>query len=316
MQKTPKYSLMLILALSVSTLTTGANWHPWAVQASTFSQSSLSITAPPPYSVYLPAVFQPACTSDRLIAFTSTELPQLEISLMCSDGSGRRRVTYTPGFESTDPTWSPDKTRFAFMSTIAGIRGIYIYDLSCDCVTGKIPVDLDAHEPSWSPDGQRMAFDGPNGIYVVNIDGSDLIHVTDDGGDPSWSPDGTRIVYSGASGISILGIDGTGFTQLSTTSGSDWSPAWSPDGTRIAFASDQGFTVNLYVINVDGTGLLQLTDDTRLANYFPSWSPDGKQIAFQAYDTSTRLSEIYIVNADGTGLKLLASQAGEPAWTR
>ena len=311
---------MLILALSVSTLTAGANWHNWAIQPSTFYQSSLAPVSPPLYSVYMPVVFKPnpPCTSDGLIAFTSTELPQYEISLVCSDGSARRLVTYSPGFESTSPTWSPDKTRFAFMSTIEGIRGIYIYDLSCNCVTGKIPVDLDAYTPAWSPDGQRMAFYAPDGIYVVNIDGSGLIHVTDNGGGPSWSPDGTRIAYSasqdGRSVIRITEVGGTGFTQFPTTPGIDWSLAWSPDGTRIAFASNQGFTVNLYLINVDGTGLMQLTDMSSY-EYFPSWSPDGQQLAFQAYVYSTRQTDIYVVNANGTGLKLITSQGAEPAWT-
>lgn len=48
---------------------------------------------------------------------------------------------------------------------------------------------------------------------------------------------------------------------------------------QIAFASDRSGTPQIYLINVDGTGLKQLTNMPEGACQ-PSWSPDGKSMAF------------------------------------
>lgn len=58
--------------------------------------------------------------------------------------------------------------------------------------------------PEWSPKGDKIAFvsGGSNGagldIWTVNIDGSNLKQLTNDGKswEPDWSSDGTQIVYS------------------------------------------------------------------------------------------------------------------------
>ena len=74
--------------------------------------------------------------------------------------------------------------------------------------------------------------------------------------------------------------------------------AWSPDSRQIAFTQccreDE-----IFVVNADGSGLLQLTDnDDRVFDGHPVWSPDGRTIAF----TSDRdgNAEIYVMNADGS----------------
>src|SRR6266853_1067912 len=57
------------------------------------------------------------------------------------------------------------------------------------------------------------------------------------------------------------------------------TPQWSPDGRRLVFTGfNNGFT-DLYIINRDGTGQRQLTND-KYADLHPSWSPDGKTVAF------------------------------------
>jgi hypothetical protein len=72
----------------------------------------------------------------------------------------------------------------------------------------------------------------------------------------------------------------------------------------------------LYVVNVDGSGLHQLTHGVLDEN--AAWSPDGTQIAFDGVDRSG-LSQIFVVNADGSGRRQLtaSSSAGgqKPAWS-
>jgi dipeptidyl aminopeptidase/acylaminoacyl peptidase len=64
--------------------------------------------------------------------------------------------------------------------------------------------------------------------------------------------------------------------------------AFSPDGSRAAFTGyvDRGSAncckVELFVMNVDGSGLTQLTHDDAYDS-FPSWSPDGTELVFSSY---------------------------------
>jgi Tol biopolymer transport system component len=57
------------------------------------------------------------------------------------------------------------------------------------------------------------------------------------------------------------------------------TPAWSPDGKQLVFTGYDGGLSDLFIVNVDGTGLRRLTTD-KAADLQPSWSPDGKSIAF------------------------------------
>jgi len=56
------------------------------------------------------------------------------------------------------------------------------------------------------------------------------------------------------------------------------------------------FRRNICVINPDGTGFKQLTDDN--ASYQPLWSPDGQKIAF--YSGTTPSVSIHVMNPDGS----------------
>lgn len=65
----------------------------------------------------------------------------------------------------------------------------------------------------------------------------------------------------------------------------------------IAFQSDRDGDKEIYVMNGDGSGLINLTDN--LADDAPFWSPDGTQITFSSERDGN--AEIYAMNADGSG---------------
>jgi Tol biopolymer transport system component len=130
----------------------------------------------------------------------------------------------------------------------------------------------------------RIAFVGNQGgsfqLYTVNPDGSDMVQVT----------------------------------TLPPTLFETWVPDFSPDGRRLTFCygtfDDFGnlFT-EIYVINIDGTGLKQLTKDG-LIDCFPRWSPDGSTIIFGREVPRTQQLVVTTMRADGSDKRGLSS----PLW--
>jgi dipeptidyl aminopeptidase/acylaminoacyl peptidase len=68
------------------------------------------------------------------------------------------------------------------------------------------------------------------------------------------------------------------------------TPSWSPDSQKVVFWSDREGTPAIFVVNRDGSGLLNLTHGSGLDAQFPSWSPDGTRIVFMAVPVETGIA--------------------------
>jgi len=84
---------------------------------------------------------------------------------------------------------------------------------------------------------------------------------------------------------------------------------------RIAFQSDRDGSLEIYVMNADGTAVSRLTNNPAV-DVFPDWSPNGDKISF----TSDRDGnpDIFIINPDGTNLTKLTNAAANdvlPSWS-
>ncbi len=122
----------------------------------------------------------------------------------------------------------------------------------------------------------------------------------------------TKIAF--VEGISIYSINANGSHLTKLTDGKN--PAWSPDGEQIAFEFRSNKHVQIYRINGDGSGRVQLTQDSNNNNSDPTWSPDGEQIAFVSDRDGNK--EIYVMNADGSNQKRLTNNPGsdlQPDWS-
>jgi len=177
---------------------------------------------------------------------------------------------------------------------------------------------------NWTPGGTQILFSvdcrGNRDIYSMNPDGSDWRRLTTDplwDTRPSMSPNGQKIAFLHGGQpdelhLWIMNADGSGKMQLASGPGNedDSALAWSPDSQRIVFRSTRSGSSQLWRIDVDGSGLTQLTDLTGEA-YDPAWSPDGSTIAF------TSEGDLRLMDPDGTNIRTLPGPGWEarPAWS-
>ena len=73
-----------------------------------------------------------------------------------------------------------------------------------------------------------------------------------------------------------MNADGTQPGRLTEGAPLNMHPSWSSDGKRIAFSrahEDDPIYCDIYMMNADGTGLVNLTQTPLVGEWNPSWKP-------------------------------------------
>ena len=152
-----------------------------------------------------------------------------------------------------------------------------------------------------------------------------MVRFTTDEGtwlDLDVAPDGRTLVFSMLGDLYRLPIAGGRATRLTSGPAWDIQPRFSPDGAEIAFTSDRDGGNNLWRMQADGSGAVQVTKERfRLLNN-PAWTPDGQYLVGRKHFTGLRslgAGELWLYHRDGgDGLQLTKQKndqqdLGEPA---
>ena len=247
------------------------------------------------------------------------------------------RPLLPPGWNATNPRWSPDGKNIAFLSTHEGQHGIWVSGPE-----RRIPRLLAAvrdtnffityaGEPfDWSPDSRMIA-------YVSASEEPDR-----DPPDASGRNDDPRVIdriqYKSRTSFSdrlrthvwLTDVDQPQPRQLTSGPFYDHALSFSSTGEEIAFISnhepdpDANNNSDIFAVSVQGQ-TRQITN-TVGCEYEPAWSPDGKWIAFTAtkrdvttIDSIAEDTHVWVVDATGGGRRELTSsldrRARSPRWS-
>lgn len=251
------------------------------------------------------------------------------------DGSNPRQVTT----DASDfyPALSPDAHTIAFFDRFTS--DLYLVDANGQ--NERLLFDAPPEEtivmgrPAFSPDTDQLVFTrwvnypfGPRDLYRIDLDGQSLTQLTqnDYAEDPAYAPDGNLIAYSSGNNFSgynqIVTIrpDGSDRREVTPETGIyyDWEAAFSPDGEEIVFTrqTDEIYSQEIWKVNVDGSGLAQLTDSPGDQEWAQdsTWSPDGSQIIYYRNQAGPDCCELRAMNADGSNQRKIVDLGFTPSF--
>ncbi|QNO26810.1 PD40 domain-containing protein [Sphingopyxis sp. OPL5] len=185
--------------------------------------------------------------------------------------------------------------------------------MSLACSTSVFAQTAAAPAPSENGDKKAEKWDvnAPPGMTTRKVS-----IAVDEG---SWmnvdvAPDGRTIAFDLLGDIYTMPIEGGTPTRIAEGLAYEHQPRFSPDGGRIAFVSDRGGGDNIWLMNRDGSGKVQLSkEDFRLLNQ-PSWSPDGQFIVAKKHFTTGRslgTGEVWMYHVSGGAGVPLVKKASE-----
>jgi TolB protein len=247
-----------------------------------------------------------------LIVFDTGDGPRSQIYTVAADGRRLRQLTHGGRGQRTDPHWSADGSRIAYVSDESGSPQIWMMrrDGSGQHRVTHDP-GADFFSPSWSRDGRTILVSrcshllgtcdvvvmGANGMALRTLIGGYWHH-----GQTAYSPDGTRIAYTSDEGgydslLWIADAHGGHRRHITPPPLAADRPSWAPGGTRLSFTGDPH---NGKIFTVDPRGRHLRRVPAPPDTLFGSYSPDGRELVAVGPDPGCHCPALHIMRPDGT----------------
>ncbi len=239
--------------------------------------------------------------------------------------TGRQMPVVAGAGSHSQPRWSPDGERLAYLSTAEGgssqlfVRWMQSGESVRLSGLAETPTSI-----AWSPDGNRIAYSmfvPGEGLKLGDLPGKPEgakwadpleIHTA-----LTYRVDGGGYLKPGNSHIFLIPADGGAARQLTYGPFNDNGPlSWTPDGGTILFSGSRNpswevepFDSEVFALELEGNRLTALTDRDG-PDRTPVASPDGRLIAFIGFDDAKlgyHNTQLYVMNRDGSNRRTLTS---------
>jgi len=208
--------------------------------------------------------------------------------------SGEQTPLFSNDNQYSQPTWSPDGKKIAFVSNVTGSKQIHVHYIAENKTAMVSQVQASISSLTWSPDGQWLAFS-----QKVKGKNTKLAKMPKKPKGAKWAKpvividkayyqaDGSGLIKPGFNHIFVLPADGGTARQL--TSGEfhhKGKLAWTKDNNSIVFSANRisdweykRLEGDLFSVSVNTGEITQLTA-TPGKEYNPVFSENGKKLAF------------------------------------
>ncbi|MGB5822018.1 MAG: S9 family peptidase [Saonia sp.] len=239
-----------------------------------------------------------------------------------SNGAQHQKLTSREVNES-NPCWSPNGDRLAFVSNTDEGSEIYMYWMGTGKIAKITQLPFSPASLTWSPGGDRLAFS-------MNVEKAPpvLVKMPKKPKDAKWAatPRITDRVYHEADG---RGYIAPGFNHIFVISAQGGAPrqittgdyhhrgqlSWSKDGQYIYFSANRNEdweydfrNSEIYSVGVNNNEIVALTD-RKGPDYDPIVSPNGKHIAYIGFEDKIQayqVRKLHIMDMDGSNKRTIS----------
>lgn len=216
------------------------------------------------------ATFSP---DGKSIVFVDKSNSKRQIHTVAVNGANRSNLSNN-SYDEFEPRFSPDGQRIVFTSSRGGTRSLCLMQTDGTRQTKLTGETNDEEQAVFSPNGKLIAYASASRqgseIHILNLASRAVENLTDNkafNANPVFTPDGAKVVFiSSIRGVKFRDILvkelGTGKIH-NLTSGLNFINQHfrlSADGMKIIFESINASNAEVYMVDIDGQNLINLTN--------------------------------------------------------